>query len=740
MKIQKGDWVFVYKVNENWLVNTQNLFKFCNSLIKLSKVIMLKKEYSIEVGGKKLTATFNNMAERADGSVIIKYGETVVLVTAVMGNSVKENMNYFPLTVDYEEKFYAAGLILGGRFIKREGRPSEEAILAGRAIDRTIRPLFDNRIRNEVQVIATVLSIDNEVDPDVPAIIGASLALATSDIPWNGPISAVRLGKNNNKFTVNPANDSLEELDLNILVCGKDKQINMIEAEAKEMSEETISQAFDLAIEEIEKIQDWQGVIIKEIGQTKREVELKTVPEEVVKSFENDIKPEDFEKAVFSGPGHDGSDKLKEIWQNKIKEELGEEYIGLAGDYWEEKVNDILHHEAVNNKRRADGRDLDEVRTLYAEVGNLSEIVHGVGVFYRGQTHILSVLTLSGPKDSQLIEGMELRTKKYFMHHYNFPPFSVGETGRLGGMNRRAIGHGALAEKSLKAVLPDREKFPYTIRLVSEALTSNGSTSMGSVCACSLALMDGGVPISRPVAGIAIGLMYENPQKYAILTDIQGPEDSHGDMDFKVAGTITGVTGIQMDIKIGGIEPKILKEALLKARQARQEIIEKITSAIASPRENLKPSAPQIVIIKIPVDKIGAVIGPGGKTIQKITEETEVEIEIEDDGSVYISGKKEGLERARDIIEDITRVYEVGQRYSGKVSKIMDFGAFVRIGQNMEGLVHISEIAPFRVDKVTDILKEGQEVPIVIKEIDDKGRYNFSIKQADPNLFSDKKN
>ncbi|HDQ16775.1 MAG TPA: polyribonucleotide nucleotidyltransferase [Candidatus Vogelbacteria bacterium] len=701
---------------------------------------MLKKEYSIDCGGKVLTATFNDMAEKANGSVMIKYGQTVVLVTACMGDSIKENMNYFPLTVDYEEKFYAAGLILGGRFIKREGRPSEEAILAGRAIDRTIRPLFDQRIRNEVQVIATVLSIDDKVDPDVPAIIGASLALATSNIPWNGPVSAVRLGQQDNKFIINPDNDSSEDLDLNLLICGKDEQINMIEAEAKEIKEDVIGQAFDLAIAEVEKIQAWQKDIIKEIGQEKMKVELKSISEEIISFFKKEVNPTDFHEAIFSGPGHSGSNKLKQVWLDKIKENLGDEYIGQAEDYWEEKVNDILHDKAINNQQRADGRALDELRSLYAEVGNISEIIHGAGIFYRGQTHILSVLTLSGPKDSQLIEGMELRTKKYFMHHYNFPPFSVGETGRLGGMNRRAIGHGALAEKSLKAVLPTKEKFPYTIRLVSEVLTSNGSTSMGSVCACSLALLDGGVPISRPVAGIAMGLMYESPEKYAILTDIQGPEDSHGDMDFKVAGTTKGITGIQMDIKIGGINPKILKEALIKARQAREEIIEKITSVIPSPRADLKPSAPQIEIIKIPVDKIGAVIGPSGKTIQKITEETGVEIEIEDDGSVYISGKKEGLKQAKEIVEDITRVYEVGQRYNGKVSKIMNFGAFIKIGRDLEGLVHISEIAPFRVEKITDFLKEGQEVPIVIKEIDDRGRYNFSIKQADPNLFSNKKN
>jgi len=405
----------------------------------------------------------------------------------------------------------------------------------------------------------------------------------------------------------------------------------------------------------------------------------------------------------------------------------------LALDYFETKIDETLHIGGLLGKR-ADGRALDQLREIYAQAGGLSEIVHGSGIFYRGGTHILSVLTLSGPKDSQLLEGMEVSGKKHFMHHYNFPPFSVGETGRLGGMNRRAIGHGALAEKSLRAIIPSREAFPYTIRLVSETMASNGSSSMGSVCGSTLALMDGGVPIKAPVAGIAMGLIMDEKDEnnYKILTDIQGPEDHFGDMDFKVAGTEEGVTGIQLDIKVGGIPVEALTEALTQARAARLQIIAKIKEAIAAPRSEIKPSAPKIIVVKIPVEKIGLIIGPGGKTIHKISEETGVEIEIEEDGSVYITGQVAGATAAKQIIEEMTHVYQPGERYDGEVTRLMDFGAFVKIGRDTEGLVHISELAPFRVDRVTDVVREGDKVPVVVKEVDEKGRLNLSIKAADP--------
>ncbi|OHA60148.1 MAG: polyribonucleotide nucleotidyltransferase [Candidatus Vogelbacteria bacterium RIFOXYD1_FULL_46_19] len=698
---------------------------------------MQTKEFATELGGSKLTATFSDLADQANGSVMVRLGDTVVLVTAVMGVKSRDDIDYFPLTVDYEEKFYAVGKILGSRFIKREGRPSEEAVLTGRMIDRTIRPLFDDRLRQEIQVIATVLSIDDKNDPSVPAILGASLALATSDIPWNGPVSAVRLGLKSGElanFTVNPANTENGDLALDLLVCGKNKNINMIEAEAREVTEDILARAFEQAVTEIEKLQSWQTEIIAAVGKTKVPVTWPETSAIVSKLFDQYIAPKLIDH-VFSGtPGKGLMGELAATWKEILKTEAPDQ-VGEGLRFLDEKINEVLHTEALSNSRRADGRVLDEVRPIFAQAGGLTEVVHGTGIFYRGGTHILSVLTLSGPQDSQLIEDIETQGKKYFMHHYNFPPFSVGETGRLGGMNRRAIGHGALAEKSLVAVLPNRETFPYTIRLVSEALASNGSTSMGSVCASTLALMDGGVPITRPVAGIAMGLFFDTEKNYKVLTDIQGPEDHHGDMDFKVAGTSEGVTGIQLDIKVDGIPIPILVEALAGAKAARLHILDKITAAIATPRTALKESAPRITTLTIPVSKIGLVIGPGGKMIHKISDETGAEINIEEDGTVFITGRGDGPEQAKKIISDLTHEYQAGERFTGTVTRLMDFGAFVKIGPDTEGLVHVSEIATFRVDKVGDHLAVGQAVPVVIKEIDNQNRINLSIKKADPDFI-----
>ena len=708
--------------------------------------MMTKKEYTLEVAGRTLSATFTNLADQAAGSVIIRYGETVVLATAVMGPG-REGLDYLPLTVDYEEKFYAAGRILGSRFIKREGRPSDEAVLSGRIIDRTIRPLFDQSLRREVQVVATVLSIDETNDPDVPAVIGASLALGVSNIPWDGPVGAVRLGFQNKEvgpqeseprgptsgIVINPAYPERIDAALDLLVCGKDGKINMIEAEASEVTEDKLASAFAQAVAEIKKIEDWQKQIIAEIGQEKLLTEKTELAEEVKKLFTANIESK-LDSAVFSNTANkDSIYNLKDEWKNLLAEKLPDERLGPALDYFETKVDETLHVGGLAGKR-ADGRAMDQLREIYSQAGGLSEIVHGSGIFYRGGTHILSVLTLSGPKDSQLLEGMEVSGKKHFMHHYNFPPFSVGETGRLGGMNRRAIGHGALAEKSLRAIIPNREAFPYTIRLVSETMASNGSSSMGSVCGSTLALMDGGVPIKAPVAGIAMGLIMDEKDEanYKILTDIQGPEDHFGDMDFKDAGTGEGVTGIQLDIKVGGIPVEVLTEALTQARAARLQIIAKIKEAIAAPRAEIKPSAPKIIVVKIPVEKIGLIIGPGGKTIHKISEETGAEIEIEEDGSVYVTGQVAGATAAKQIIEEMVHVYQPGERYDGEVTRLMDFGAFVKIGRDTEGLVHISELAPFRVDRVTDVVKEGDKVPVVVKEVDEKGRLNLSLKAADP--------
>jgi polyribonucleotide nucleotidyltransferase len=548
---------------------------------------MQKKEYSIEIGGETLTAEFSDLAERANGSVILRYGDTVVLATAVMSPEAKEGMNWFPLTVDYEEKFYAAGQIMGSRFMRREGRPNDEAILTGRVVDRTIRPLFDQSTRNEIQVVVTVLSL-GAYDPDILAVNAASLALATSDIPWRGPASAVRIVKpaGSDNLIVNPRYNerNAEDVDIDIIACGKDGNINMIETTAKEALEDAVAHALEKASEEIEKFQSFQNMIIEEIGKEKRVFEKQVLADEAIELFKNEIAPK-LGEMVFSGPGNTAIYALKDEWKKRYKEMFPEgDQASLAGDFYEEAVDELLHTEAIHNDKRADGRPMDKVRELYAQAGGLSDAVHGSGIFYRGGTHVLSVLTLGGPEDTLLTNSIEdPDAKKHYMHHYNFPPFSVGEVGRMGGMNRRMIGHGALAEKALVPVLPSKEAFPYTIRIVSESMASNGSTSMASVCGSTLALMDAGVPVSAPVAGIAMGLMMKDESTYKILTDIQGPEDHHGDMDFKVAGTRKGITAIQLDIKVDGVPVKILAEAMIDAKNAREHIIDVIEEAIPAP-------------------------------------------------------------------------------------------------------------------------------------------------------------
>ena len=698
---------------------------------------MKTKEYALEVGGKKLTAEFTDLADQANGSVIVRLGNTTVLVTAVIGKYEKD-ADYFPLTVDYEERFYAAGQILGSRFMRREGRPSDEAVLSGRVVDRTIRPLFNQELRQEVQVVVTILSIAED-DPDIPAIIGASLALGASDIPWNGPVSAVRIGvlEDEKNFLVNPTYETRNagENKLDLLACGKDGAINMIEIGAKEVAEGVIVKALETASEEIEKIQSWQKKIIKEIGKEKLTIAESQPSAELVRLFETEIDKKLFD-AIFSGPGKHQIYNLKEGWLKVFAEKLPDEKLALADFYFEEKINELVHREAIENERRPDGRKMDELRPLFAKAGGVSPILHGSGIFYRGGTHILSALTLGGPGDTQIVEGMEVQTKRRFIHHYNFPPFSSGETGKVGGMNRRAIGHGALAEKALSAVIPDKEKFPYTIRIVSEALASNGSTSMGSVCGSTLALMDAGVPIKTPVAGIASGLMlsfdYAKDKKYKVLTDIQGPEDHHGDMDFKVAGTKNGVTAIQLDVKVDGINEEILKDALSLAKKSREQILEKMENVLAKPRPELSPWAPRIYSLQIKPEKIREVIGPGGKVINEIIDKCEVSIDIEDSGKIFITAEKEeAAKKALEWIQNITREVKVGEIFQGKVKRILNFGAFVEILPGQEGLVHISQLAPYRVGKVEDIVKIGDIVPVKVIEIDEQGRINLSMKEAD---------
>lgn len=696
---------------------------------------MKKKEYSMEIGGKTMTAQFNDLANQTNGSVMLSYGDTIILATAVMSKNKKEGINWFPLTVDYEEKFYAAGQILGGRFMKREGKPSDEAVLSGRVVDRTIRPLFDQHIRNEIQVIITVLSL-GDYDPDVLAVNAASLALATSDIPWNGPVSSVRIGKNGN-YKTNPTYEFIKDgaLEIDLVACGKDGNINMIEVGSKEVSNEIIDESLNKASEEIEKIQKWQKEIIADIGKEKQIIEKPELLPETIELFKKEIEPK-LESSIFSGPGKKNIEELKEVWEKLFKEQTVEENFSLALDHYEDAVDKILHEEAVENNRRADNRGMEEIRPLFAQAGGISPIIHGSGIFYRGGTHVFSALTLGGPKDAQLIEGMEEKTEKKFMHHYNFPPFSTGETGKMGGLNRRAVGHGALAEKALVPVLPETEDFPYTIRIVSESMASNGSTSMASVCGSTLALMDAGVPIKAPVAGIASGLMMLDENNYKLLTDIQGPEDHHGDMDFKVAGTRKGVTAIQMDVKVNGIPLKILSEALISAEKARLQILDVIEKEISAPRQKISPNAPEILVIKIKQNQIGLVIGGGGKTINEIKEKTGAEIDIEDDGTVYITGKNNSAQKAREIVEQMTHEYKAGEKFEeAEVVKITDFGAFVRIAPNTEGLVHISEIAPFRIENVFNVLKEGQKVPVIIKEIDNQDRIKLSIKDIKPDFI-----
>ena len=710
---------------------------------------MKTKEFSTDVGGKTFTVTVSDLVEKASGSVILAYGNTSVLATAVMSSSKRDGINFFPLVVDYEEKFYAAGEILGSRFMRREGRPSDEAILSGRVVDRTIRPLFDQRIRNEVQVVITILSL-GEYDPGILAINAASLALGISDIPWDGPVSAIQLGKFKNKdtFDINPTYEARksDELLLDATMCGKDGLINMIEVNAKEAPEKTMKEVFDTALSEIEKLQKFQKNIVQDAGKEKQTVEIKEVSDEI-KTLFKDTAGKKIHEALLGGPGKKHISALAEEWKEKFTETFPEGNVVLAMEYYDEQINNTIHEEALENNKRADGRAMDKVRPLFAQAGGVSQqVLHGSGIFYRGGTHVLAILTLGGPKDSQIIDGMEVKEKKHFMHHYNFPPFSVGETGRISGFNRRMIGHGALAERALTPSIPGKDTFPYTIRIVSEVMASNGSSSMGSVCASTLALMDAGVPISKPIAGIAMGLMIETQnekrktQNYKILTDIQGPEDEHGDMDFKIAGTKDGITAMQMDVKVGGIPTAILMEALEQARLARLQILEVIQKEIKEPRPDIAPNAPKILTIKSPVDKIGLIIGPGGKMIHKITDETGAEIDIEEDGSVFVTGKNGAAEKALQKIEEIIHEYKKGEQLEGEVVKVVDFGAFVKIGPYAEGLVHVSEMAPWRVERVDALLKEGDKVPVVVREVDSKsGKISLSIKQRDTNFFSDKK-
>ena len=698
---------------------------------------MQSKEYTLDVAGYPLTATFTDLADQAQGSVLLSYRDTTLLATACMGKKDKDS-DFFPLTVDLEERFYAAGKILGSQFIRREGRPSDDAILAGRVVDRTIRPLFDQMIRRDIQVVVTTLAL-GDAEVDTLGVIAASLALATSNIPFNGPVSGVHIGYIGGKMVVNPSFEDVKNnpFYFDVTVCGKDSNITMIETSAKEIGNDVAGEALDVASKTIEEIQIWQKKIVAEIGKPKTVIEVKKAPEGIAELFEEKVGAK-FYDAVFAGPGKESMYKLTDEWVAAYTEKYPEEKTFFAHQYIEDKINDLIHKEAIEKGKRPDGRGVDEVRPLFAKAGGVSKVLHGSGIFYRGGTHVFSAVTLGAPGDAQTIETIKTSGEERSMHHYNFPPYSVGEPGRMGGLNRRMVGHGYLAEKSLAQVIPSKEVFPYTIRIVSESTASNGSTSMGSVCASSLALMDAGVPISAPVAGIASGLMMETPEKYALITDIQGPEDHHGDMDFKVAGTRKGITGIQMDIKVDGIPVKILKEALVKAEKARLQILDVIEKEISAPRADISPRAPKILSAKIKVDQIGLVIGTGGKTIKEIMEKTGAQIDIDDDGTVFFTGTNGSADEAKKIVLDMTREIKMGEKFDAEITKVVEFGAFARLAGQTEGLIHVSEIAPFRVDRVGDYLKEGMVVPVVVKGVDERGKISLSIKQIAPEKFKQK--
>ena len=692
------------------------------------------KNYSLDIAGQTLKIEIGKLANQANGAVTAQLGDSVVLATAVMSRDVRIGGDFFPLTVDYEEKFYARGKILGSRFMRREGRPSEEAILNARLIDRAIRPLFDQGIRNETQIVTTVLSLDEKNDPDVLAMNAASIALLVSDIPWNGPIAAVRIGRIGDKWVINPSFAEREGSIADLVVSiSSDGKINMIEAgPLAEISEDDMVEAIEFAREPLNDLIKFNKKIADDFKTPKTAAAIVKVDtdlkNEVIKFLNADSA---LEKAIYEKDKTRRENNLSDL-KSKLVEHIttiDAAKIGEAETFLEEAIDEIVHKNVLEKEKRPDGRKLDELRGLSSEIGVLPR-THGSGLFQRGETQVLSALTLGSPSDELIIEGMVISTKKHFMHQYNFPPFAVRETGRMGAPGRREIGHGALAERALLPVIPGKENFPYAIRVVSEVLSSNGSSSMGSVCGSTLALMDAGVPILKPVAGIAMGLMSNEKGDYKILTDIQGPEDHYGDMDFKVAGTRDGITAMQMDVKINGIDTKILKEVLEQTKKARLEILDNISKTIDKPRPELSPLAPRIITIQIPVDKIREVIGPGGKVINEIIAQTGAAIDIEESGLIFITAEnEEGGLKAQEIIKGIIKEYKVGEIVTGKVVQIMDFGAIVEFGKGKDGMIHISELANRRVDKVTDVVSIGDEVKVKIKRIEG-GKISLSLKDT----------
>jgi len=711
---------------------------------------MAIERFEEEIGGKKLIVETGRFAGLANSSCTVQYGETLVLATVVLSKTQREGVDFLPLLVDYEERLYAAGKIKGSRFIKREGKATDEAILTGRLVDRAIRPLFSEEIRNDIQVVLTVLSFDQQNDPDIVSLIAASCALSISDIPWLGPIGAVRVGRIDNEWVLNGNYETRLKSDLDLVVAGTKDKVMMLEAGAKEVKEEEMLEAIRFGQKHIGKIVSFIADIQKKIGLEKNSEILKKDEEEIKELESLKIKVREFadknlENILFD---HNIETKLgrrearenlsEKLEEELIKQEIGKDKRKKAQEILECLVEEEISKAILEKEKRVDGRSIKDIRPLSADVGFLPHN-HGAGLFKRGDTQVLSVVTLGAPGDEQHLDTMEESGTKRFMHHYNFPPFSVGEVGPLRGPGRREIGHGALAERALIPLIPDRESFPYTIRIVSEVLSSNGSSSMASVCASSLSLMDAGVPIKKAVAGVAMGLasLEENNEikKYKVFTDLQDLEDSTGGMDFKVAGTCDGITAIQMDTKTKGLTDEIVKETIYMAQEARLKILGVMNKAIEKTRVELSPFAPRVTTLRINPEKIRDVIGPGGKVINEIIAQTGVLIDIEDDGLVMItSHSQEGSEKAIEWVKSLTREVKVGEIFQGKVVSILDFGAFVEILPKQDGLVHISELAPYRVNKVGDIVKIGDIIPVKVIKIDEQGRINLSLKQANPDF------
>jgi len=689
----------------------------------------MKKTFEIELAKRKLRAEISDLTERTDGSCFLRYGETMVLSTVVISKEEKEGLSFFPLTVEYEEKYYAAGKIKGPRFIKRETRPSDEAICKARMIDRAIRPLFSKNFRREVQVINTVLSWDGENDPDVIGLLSSSIAILISQIPWEGPVGVVRVGKIGKKFILNPTYEEKEISEMDFVISGVERKgeilINMLEGGFSEVKEEEILKAFDFAKPFLKKLIDFQKEIRKAVGKPKIEIlreKSSKLKEEIKRNFGKEIKE------VLSPRGREENFELFEKLIERVKDFLALNYpeeISLGIEIFKEEYKKIFQKNILEKNLRPDGRRLEEIRKISCEAGVLPR-THGSALFSRGSTKSLSILTLGAPGDVQLLEGMEITGKKRFMHHYNFPPYSVGEVKPLRGPGRREIGHGMLVEKALLPVIPSFENFPYTIRIVSEILSSNGSTSMASCCSSSLALMDAGVPIKNPVAGISLGLIFQSEENYKILTDIQGIEDHFGNMDFKIAGTEKGVTAIQLDLKREGISKRIIKECLEKAKKARIKILQKMKETLPAPKSKLSPFAPKILTIQISPEKIREVIGPGGRTINEIISECGVSIDIEETGKIFVTAEKEeAAKKAISWIKNITREIKVGEVFQGKVKRVLSFGILIELVPGQEGLLHLSRIKSFL--KKRRKIKVGDLLPVKVVSIDEIGRINLGL-------------